>query len=118
MEYIGDEAIPAPALETVQLEPHAAQLLWKRLMDNVELMLAHACVHGDLSAYNVLYWNGHSKIIDLPQTVDPYINPQAFALLGRDIERVCKYFDQYGVDSNAGQITRELWERHVLHSTS
>ncbi len=116
MEYLGDVTFPAPALSQVRLEPHAAHMLWKRLMDNVELMLAHNCVHGDLSAYNVLYWNGHAKIIDLPQAVDPYINPEAFVLLGRDVERVCQYFDRYGVNSNPGQITRELWERHILHS--
>jgi RIO kinase 1 len=116
MEYLGDETFPAPALSQVRLEPHAAHLLWKRLMDNVELMLAHDRVHGDLSAYNVLYWNGHAKIIDLPQAVDPYVNPEAFVLLGRDVERLCQYFDRYGVHSNPGQITRELWERHILRS--
>src|SRR5581483_11679062 len=57
MEYVGDETFPAPALAAVRLEAREAQLLWKRLMDNVELMLAQGCVHGDLSAYNVLYWN-------------------------------------------------------------
>jgi RIO kinase 1 len=100
----------------VRLEPHAARLLWKRLLDNVELMLAHDRVHGDLSAYNVLYWNGHAKIIDLPQAVDPYVNPEAFGLLGRDVERVCQYFARYGVKSDPGQITRQWWERHILHS--
>lgn len=116
IEYLGQETFPAPALSQVRLEPHTAHLLWKRLMDNVELMLAHDRVHGDLSAYNVLYWNGHAKIIDLPQAVDPYVNPEAFALLGRDIERLCQYFDRYGVNSNPAQITRDLWERHILRS--
>lgn len=116
MEYLGDEASPAPALGQVQLEPHAARLLWKRLMDNVELMLAHDRVHADLSAYNVLYWNGHAKIIDLPQAVDPFVNPEAFFLLRRDIERLCRYFVRYGVNSNPAQIARDLWERHILRS--
>jgi RIO kinase 1 len=79
-------------------------------------MLAHDRVHGDLSAYNVLYWNGQATIIDLPQAVDPYANPEAFFLLHRDIERLCEYFDRYGVKSNPGQITRDLWARYILHS--
>lgn len=116
MEYLGDETFPAPALSQVRLDPHAAHLLWKRLMGNIELMLAHDRVHGDLSAYNVLYWNGHARIIDLPQAVDPYVNPEAFFLLGRDVERVCQHFDRYGVNSNPGQITLDLWERHILRS--
>jgi RIO kinase 1 len=114
MEYLGDVTFPAPPLSQMRLESHAAQLLWKRLLDNVELILAHDCVHGDLSEYNVLYWNGLVKIIDWPQAVDPYVNPNAFDLLGRDVERLCQYFDRYGVHSNPGQITRDLWERHIL----
>lgn len=116
MEYLGDESLPAPALSQVRLDPHAAHVLWKRLLDNIELMLAHDRVHGDLSAYNVLYWNGDARIIDLPQAVDPYVNPEAFALLGRDVERVCDYFSRYGVNSNPARITPDLWERHILRA--
>lgn len=85
-------------------------------MDNIELMLAHDRIHGDLSAYNVLYWDGHARIIDLPQAVDPFVNAEAFDLLRRDVERVCQYFDRYGVNSNPPHLTRDLWERHVLKS--
>lgn len=114
MEYVGDVTFPAPALSQVRLEPHAAGVLWQRLMENVELMLAHDRVHGDLSAYNVLYWDGQAKIIDLPQAVDPFVNPEAFSLLGRDVERICQYFDRYGVNADPRRITRELWDRHIL----
>jgi RIO kinase 1 len=71
-------------------------------------------VHGDLSAYNVLYWNDKLKIIDLPQAVNPYVNPEAFKLLARDLERLCDYFARYGVHANAPQLARDLWERHIL----
>lgn len=113
-EYIGDEIMPAPALSNVRLEPHAARVLFDRLMDNVELMLANDRVHGDLSAYNVLYWDGKGTLIDFPQAVDPYVNPQAYNLLYRDVERLCQYFDRYGIQASAGQISRELWNRHVM----
>ncbi|MGB8645841.1 MAG: RIO1 family regulatory kinase/ATPase [Anaerolineae bacterium] len=115
MEYVGEETFPAPALGQVRLDPRAARPLFERLMHNVELMLAHDRVHADLSAYNVLYWNGQVKIIDLPQAIDPFVNPEAFALLGRDIERLCQYFARYGVTANATQITRSLWDHYVLH---
>lgn len=115
MEYLGAEKYPAPALSQVQLTRHAARALFERLMDNVELMLAHDCVHGDLSAYNVLYWEGEIKIIDLPQAVNPYVNSEAYNLLMRDIERLCQYFARSGVDANPLQLAREFWERHILH---
>ena len=35
-----------------------ARTLFDRLMENVRLMLEHHLVHADLSAYNVLYWEG------------------------------------------------------------
>lgn len=115
MEFWGEERIPAPALHHVRLAPHAAPALLERLLYNIELMLAHDCVHGDLSAYNVLYWDGEIRIIDLPQAVNPYINSDAFTLLARDVERVCQYFARYGVKSNPAQIARDCWERHILH---
>ncbi len=118
MEYLGDEKFPAPALVHVQLSPPQAQALFEQLMHNVALMLAHDRVHGDLSAYNVLYWNGAIKIIDLPQAVNPYVNQEAFTLLLRDVERLCDYFARYGVNANAMQRARAMWERHILHQTN
>lgn len=115
-EYIGDEKFPAPALSNVRLEPRAAQGLFDRLMYNVELMLANDRVHGDLSAYNVLYWDGKATLIDFPQAVDPFVNPEAYNILGRDVERLCQYFARYGVEANWRQISRDMWSRHVLRT--
>lgn len=114
MEYIGDEKTAAPALNSVRLQPHAAHVLFNGLMHDVGRMLENDRVHADLSAYNVLYWRGEARMIDLPQAIDPYVNPDAFAILGRDIERLCQYFARQGVDANAAQITRDLWNRHIL----
>ncbi|MBI4787165.1 MAG: hypothetical protein HY782_08985 [Chloroflexi bacterium] len=115
MEFLGDEKFSAPALNQVRLNPRAARSLFDRLLHNIALMLAHDRVHADLSAYNVLYWDGAAKIIDFPQAIDPYVNPEALTLLGRDVERVCQYFARYGIESDAAQLTRELWDRHILH---
>ena len=71
----------APALQAVRLEPDEVQPLFDRLMRNVELMLAQQRIHGDLSAFNVLYWEGDIRLIDFPQAVAPAENPDAFELL-------------------------------------
>ncbi len=115
MEYLGAERSPAPPLSQVRLSPPAARALFERLLHDVELMLEHDRVHADLSAYNVLYWNDRATIIDFPQAIDPYVNPEAFALLARDVERLCQYFARYGIDADDRRITRDLWERVVLH---
>jgi RIO kinase 1 len=115
MEFLGDKKNAAPALHQVRLDRDEARSLFDRLLHNIELMLANDRVHADLSAYNVLYWAGQVKIIDWPQAVDPYVNPEAFMLLARDIERVCQYFHRYGIESNPGDLARDLWDRHILH---
>lgn len=113
MEYVGDATLAAPILQRVSLDPGQARPLFERLMGNVELFLACDRIHADLSAYNVLYWQGQVRIIDFPQVVDPWTNPSALSLLARDIQRLCQYFARQGVESNAGRIVDDLWRRFM-----
>ncbi|MER2599807.1 MAG: RIO1 family regulatory kinase/ATPase [Caldilineales bacterium] len=111
MEYFGEVNQPAPTLSSARLESNEAQPLFERLLWHVELMLRQNRVHGDLSAYNVLYWQGRAVVIDFPQAVIALRNPHALRLLQRDIERLTQYFAPYGVKLNAAAHTQALWER-------
>jgi RIO kinase 1 len=113
MEYLGEPNVAAPTLNLVDLDPDEAPALFARLLRNVELMLSQQVVHGDFSAYNILYWDGAVKIIDFPQIVNPFQNHDAQILFRRDVERLCQYFDRYGVESHPSRLARELWDRHV-----
>jgi RIO kinase 1 len=113
MEYVGDEYGPAPALNEIDLTPEEARPLFKQAMDNVALMLDHHHVHGDLSAYNILYWNGRLTLIDFPQMVEARHNPYAFDLLQRDITRICDYFARYGVAADPVRLTLDLWQPYM-----
>ena len=113
MEYLGDGELAAPTLNHVALEQDEAQALFERVMRNVELMLFQHRVHADLSAYNILYWDGAIKLIDFPQAVDPRINPHAESLLARDVERVCQYFSRFRIKLDARRIARDLWSRYM-----
>lgn len=113
MEYFGEAGLPAPTLNLVAVPSDEARPLFERLMDNVQLMLNQHVIHGDLSAYNVLYWEGEIKIIDLPQMVDPRSNPDARILFNRDVERLCQYFARFGVRSNPRGIAHEMWKAYV-----
>jgi RIO kinase 1 len=112
MEYLGDANLAAPALQAVRLDSDEVQPLFERLMHNVELMLANQRIHGDLSAFNVLYWEGDIRLIDFPQAVAPAENPDAFELLERDIRRLCQYFERYGLHSDPAATARDLWARY------
>ena len=56
----------APTLSEVSLDPDEAVPLFDEVWRTVELMLAHDLIHGDLSAYNILYWEGSAVVIDFP----------------------------------------------------
>jgi RIO kinase 1 len=113
MEYIGDVGDPAPRLGGVVLEREEVEPLFECIMRNIELALIHGRIHGDLSAYNVLYWQGAVKLIDFAQAVDPYHNSDVFSLFARDIERICDYFAPYGADMDANKLARTIWTRHM-----
>ncbi len=112
LEFIGDEHRPAPTLHEIALEPDEAYPLFVEVMRNIELMLQHGLIHGDLSAYNILYWDGTVTLIDFPQVVDVANNPHAREVLFRDVQRVCDYFTRQGVECNAASLADNLWWRY------
>lgn len=113
MEFVGDASGAAPALQHVTLTEQEVRPLFQRALNNIELFLRVDCVHGDLSAYNILYWKGAITIIDFPQTVDPRFNPNALSLLSRDLENVSHYWHRYGVRTDANRMAQHLWGRFL-----
>ena len=113
MGYIGDERMAAPTLNEVKLERVEAAELFQETLRNIDLMLQHNMIHGDLSAYNILYWEGEITLIDFPQVTNSQNNQQARFILQRDVTRICEYFAQQGVVRNPRAITAELWQRYV-----
>jgi RIO kinase 1 len=103
---------PAPLLQQVILTREEAEPLFKGILRNVELFLAHNRIHGDLSAYNILYWHGDVKLIDFAQAIDPSQSQDVFPLFLRDIERVCHYFARYGIISDAYRLASDMWRRY------
>lgn len=113
MEFFGDEEGAAEPLHQVRYAPDAAQRVFARIMANIETMLRCDRVHGDLSPYNVLALGEDIRIIDFPQAVDARFNPNARALLERDIERIAEHFSRMGVRCDAWRTTNELWGRYI-----
>lgn len=112
MGYIGDEASAAPTLNAVTLEPAEVRPLYERILRNVELMLSDGIVHGDLSAYNILYWDGQITLIDFPQVISPTGHPGAYPIFSRDIARVCEYFARQGLRGDPARLAAGLWKAH------
>jgi RIO kinase 1 len=109
MDYIGDLGNAAPTLNSVRLDPEEVQPLFERTIRNIEMLLSNQCIHGDLSAYNILYWDGDITLIDFPQVVRPESNPSAWIIFLRDVTRVCQYFNSQGMRTNPRKLAAELW---------
>jgi RIO kinase 1 len=112
MGYIGDFGNAAPTLNSVTLDRDEARPLFERVIRNVDLLLSNGRIHGDLSAYNILYWDGDITLIDFPQVVPPDANPSAWNIFLRDVTRICQYFNSQGVKTNARKLASELWTSH------
>ncbi|KAA0265262.1 MAG: hypothetical protein EDM79_17145, partial [Chloroflexi bacterium] len=112
MEFIGDRGTSAPPLNHILLEREEAKPLFERVIHNIDIMLSKDRIHGDLSAYNILYWDGGIRIIDFPQVVIPESNPASWRIFQRDVQRVCQYFSAQGVRADAGGLAADLWTSH------
>jgi RIO kinase 1 len=112
MDFIGDEWGAAPTLNSVELGTSEARMLLERIIFNVETLLANGRVHADLSAYNVLYWEGEIVLIDFPQAISPHENKSAFIIFERDMRRICEYFIGQGLNVNYQELARKLWQTY------
>jgi RIO kinase 1 len=109
MTYIGEDGLPAPTLASVHLTRTEAEALFQRTLRNIEIMLSQDIIHGDLSAFNILYWDGAITLIDFPQVVHPEQNRSAFRIFERDVVRICEYFQRQGVRTQPRRLAADLW---------
>lgn len=99
MEFIGDSTGAAPRLVNASFDSTAeVERCALSLYDGVRLMIAAQIVHGDLSAYNVLYHRQEPVIIDVPQAMPLFDHPEAFAMMQRDLENLDRFFERCGVN--------------------
>ena len=97
MAFIGDGDQAAPRLADVDLNVVTARRVWRELQRDIQRILDAELVHGDLSAFNVLWWHERPVIIDFSQAVDAVVHPAARELLRRDVDRTAEYFRRQGV---------------------
>ena len=113
MEWIGDEHEPAPQLRHAKLTPEQARRAYGELIADVDRMLDNHRIHGDLSPFNILYWQDRPRIIDFPQSSDARMNTNSYGLLCRDLENVCRHFARWNVAGDPYRIATRMWDRYV-----
>ena len=96
MEYIGDENGPAPQLKDVKLDD-PTEMYDEVLSFIIDGWKDAHLVHGDLSEYNVLIWEGQPIMIDCGQAMtNDFFN--AKDLLKRDIANINRFFKNREAD--------------------
>jgi RIO kinase 1 len=113
MEYIGDDEAVAPRLCEIEVDKGEAQNLLDGLLEDIRLLLSGHRIHGDLSVYNILAWEGRPYIIDFAQAVDPRQGDGARALLARDVQRVTAALAPFGARADARAVADSLWWEYL-----
>lgn len=108
MAFLGRDGVPAPRLADVQLSEEEAEEAWRQSYAATAAMLRAGIVHGDLSAWNLLWHEGEVVVIDVPQAVEVDRNPHAALLFARDVSSLTDSFRPMGLDLDASSIEREL----------
>lgn len=108
MEYVGDRGGAAPHLARARLDAVQLQSAYDQLVEGLFTMTAAGWVHGDLSAFNLLWWHDELWFIDLPQAMEIAANPQGLNFLHRDVLNVCAWFSQRGLEVDGEALFAEL----------
>ncbi len=108
MEFIGDEdGTPAPRIADLKMGKDEAEEAFRQSVRNLKLIVGSGRVHGDYSAFNILWHNKQAVIIDFPQVIEFDNNPNAGAFLERDVRSLCKSFRKQGVKADEAKVLRE-----------
>lgn len=107
MGFIGDEH-PAPRLADAALTQGEAEDAFEQSLSHLAAMLGLGLVHGDYSAFNLLWWGGRVYVIDLPQMVKLKENRRAGELLERDVQSLLKSFRSLGVEAEPGEVLQRV----------
>ena len=101
LEFIGEpDGTAAPRLAQCRPDPGELAALWTQCVGAMRLLARAGYAHGDLSPYNLLVHRGRLVVIDVPQVVDIFANPQGATYLERDCANVCRWFAARGLQTD------------------
>jgi len=101
MEYLGREGHPAPTLDDAHLEnPETA---YEVVAEYARRLYRAGLIHGDLSEYNLVVWDGELCVIDVGQALTVQ-HPNAGEYLSRDCRNVASFFSRQGLDVTAEEL--------------
>lgn len=96
MDFIGRDGYAAPKLRDANLSETRYRECYMYCVKMMRTMYQKCkLVHGDLSEYNILYYQQQLHFIDVSQSVE-HEHPSAADFLRKDCRNVTDYFTKYG----------------------
>lgn len=108
MSYVGDLSGAAPQLARARLRADEIAAAWEQVYENLRTITEAGWAHGDLSAFNLLWWEDHVCFIDFPQAVDIAANPGGLSFLHRDVCNVVAWFARRGIEDDPEEVFADL----------
>ena len=108
LEYIGDASQAAPQLQAARLTNSELDDAFDDVVKGLRILVGEGLTHGDLSAYNLLWWQDRVWFIDFPQAIDIAANLQGLDFLHRDVVNVCNWFQRKGLDVDEEELFADL----------
>jgi RIO kinase 1 len=108
LQYVGDWERAAPQLSAAQLSRAELGDAFDQLVLGLRSITATGYAHGDLSAYNLLWWQERLWFIDFPQAIDVAANLQGIDFLHRDVVNVCDWFERRGLDVDPEEVFADV----------
>jgi RIO kinase 1 len=106
MQFLGNKKTPAPMIRDVKIQN--PKEIFEIIIESIKKMYQKAqLVHSDISSFNILYYRKKPYIIDLGQGV-LIEHPNSLEFLKRDINNMVRYFNKYGIMSEAKKIYNDV----------
>ena len=108
LEYIGDDTQAAPQLQAARLDDMQLEDAFDQLLVGLRCITREGLAHGDMSAYNLLWWKERLWFIDFPQAIDFAANLNGLEFLHRDVVNVCTWFQRKGLPVDEEAVFADL----------
>ncbi len=104
---IVEEMIGEPALPLKDAEPEDPKAFFDEVVNQMKKMYKIGLIHGDLSSFNILNFDGVPVLIDFSQGTI-IRTPNSEELLVRDIKNVVQYFNKIGLKINVDEVFKKV----------
>jgi RIO kinase 1 len=97
MEFLGNNGWCAPRLKDATLTMDELYQCYQKICLDMRIMYQDCnLVHGDLSEYNLLWFEGSVRVIDVSQSVEQ-AHPFAIEFLRKDVSNITEFFAKKGL---------------------